>query len=167
MDGGKSKRMLRLPGAKGNRMRWLPKRGHGGFTLIETMVAMVILSFGLIAMLAMMTAAMAGGRVGKHGTDAARIARDQLEVFHRIAWNDPRMAPTGGFTAPAVVTSDVEYAGVAQQEMAYGRSWRITTHPTDPSIRLVDVVVTWQEGDDLAVAPIRRVAMSTARFNNP
>jgi prepilin-type N-terminal cleavage/methylation domain-containing protein len=42
-----------MDGAKSNRMRWLPKRG-GGFTLVETMVAMVILSFGLIAMLAMM-----------------------------------------------------------------------------------------------------------------
>ena len=103
------------------------------------------------------------------GEDEIRLVRVgvQLEVFHRIGWNDPQMAPTGGFTAPQVVTSDVEYAGAAQQEMAYGRSWRITTHPTDPSIRLVDVVVTWQEGDDLAVAPIRRVAMSSARFNNP
>ncbi|MDH3686692.1 MAG: prepilin-type N-terminal cleavage/methylation domain-containing protein [Myxococcales bacterium] len=155
-----------MDGAKSNRMRWLPKRG-GGFTLVETMVAMVILSFGLIAMLAMMTAAMAGGRVGKHGTDAARIARDQLEVFHRIAWTDADMAPTGGFTPQQIVTSDVEYAGAAQQEMAYGLSWRITNHPTDTSIRLVDVIVTWQEGDDLAVAPIRRVAMSSARFNNP
>ena len=77
------------------------------------------------------------------------------------------MLPTGGFTAPTVRTSDVESGGVTQQEMAYGLSWRITNHPTDTSLRLVDVVVTWQEGDDLAAAPIRRVAMSSARYNNP
>ena len=156
-----------MDGAKSNRMRWLPKRGRGGFTLVETMVAMVIVAFGLIAMLAMMTAAMAGGRVGKHGTDAARIARDQLEAFHRLPWNHPDLQPTGGFDVQPDVIANVEYAGAAQQEMTYGMSWRITNHPTDPSIRLVDVVVSWQEGDDLANAPIRRVAMSSARFNNP
>lgn len=153
--------------AKSRRMRRLPRKGARGFTLVETMVAMVILAFGLIAMLAMMTAAMAGGRVGKHATDASRIARDQLEEFQRLDWNDAKMLPTGGFTAPEMVASDIEYAGVAQQEMAYGRSWRITNHPTDTALRLVDVVVTWQEGDDLVNAPIRRVAMSTARYNNP
>jgi hypothetical protein len=131
------------------------------------MVAMVILAFGLIAMLAMMTASMAGGRVGKHATDASRIARDQLELFHRLDWADPQLAPTGGFTAPAPVVTNVEYAGAAQQEMAYGLSWRITNHPTDTALRLVDVIVTWQEGDDLAAAPIRRVAMSSARYDNP
>jgi len=156
-----------MDGAKSRRMRWLPRRGASGFTLIETMVAMVILSFGLIAMLAMMTAALAGGRVGKHATDASRIARDQLEEFHRLDWNDPDLAPTGGFAAQPPVPVSVEYAGVAQQEMLYGLSWRITNHATDNAIRFVDVVVTWQEGDDLAVAPIRRVAMSSARYNNP
>jgi len=156
-----------MDGAKSRRMRWLPRRGARGFTLIETMVAMVILAFGLIAMLAMMTAAMAGGRVGKHSTDAARIARDQLEEFHRLDWDDADMAPTGGFLAPVPVVTSVEYAGAAQQEMAYGLSWRITNHPTDPALRLVDVLVTWQEGDDLANAPIRRIAMSSARYDNP
>jgi prepilin-type N-terminal cleavage/methylation domain-containing protein len=152
----------------GKRTRWgRAARRRGGFTLVETMVAMVILAFGLIAMLGMMTAAMTGGRVGKHATDASRVARDQLEQFHRLDWADPLMAPTGGFTAPVPVTSDVEYGGVAQQEMAYGLSWRVTNHPTDTALRLVDVIVTWQEGDDLANAPIRRVAMSSMRYNNP
>ena len=156
-----------MDGARHGRRRVvrLPKRGQGGFTLVETMVAMVILAFGLIAMLAMMTASMAGGRVGKHATDAARIARDQLELFHRLDWT--AVAPTAGFTAPVQVATNVEYAGAAQQEMAYGLSWRITNHPTDGSLRMIDVIVTWTEGDDLAAMAPRRVAMSSARYNNP
>ena len=154
-----------MDGAKSHRARWLPKRGASGFTIVETMVAFTILAFGLLAMLAMMTAALQGGQVGRHATDAARIARDQLEYFHRIGWTDGDLAPTG-WTAPRVVTNDVQSV-VIEQEMTYGLSWRIANDAGNPDLRLIDVVVTWQEGNDRLTAPIRRVAMSSVRYDSP
>lgn len=154
--------------ARGDRFVRRGKAGSG-FTLIETMVALTILAFGLLAMLAMMTAALQGGRVGSHATDAARIAQDKLEYFQRISWLDPDMLPTGGWqndpANPIAVT--VMNAQGVQQEQTYALQYRIALDPGDPLLRTMDVRVTWTEGNDRLVSPVRRVAMSSMRYNSP
>ena len=72
-----------------------------GLTLLELMVAMVILSIGLLGMLTMQIEAMKSGRVGKHVTDAAQIAQNQMETLQNQSWL--ASAPTGGWTVPIVV----------------------------------------------------------------
>jgi prepilin-type N-terminal cleavage/methylation domain-containing protein len=140
-----------------------------GFTLVETMVALTILAFGLLAMLGMMTAAMAGGQVGRHATDASRLARNKLEYFNRIGWADADMQPTGGWqTDPvATTTTTVESATGPQQEQVYTLQYRVAADPTDADLRLIDVRVTWREGNDRLVSPVRRVAMSSVRYDSP
>ena len=64
-------------------------------TLLEVMIALAVLAMGLLAMLAMQISAMRGGKYGRHTTEAAQLARDQMEYLHRLDWGDAAVQPTG------------------------------------------------------------------------
>jgi hypothetical protein len=141
-------------------------------TLLEVMIALGVLALGLLAMLAMQVGAMRGGRYGRHTTEAAQLARDQMEYLHRLDWGDAEVQPTA-WTAPTFLgqagpwTVLVEAGGGQQEEMTYNLSYRVTNDALDTNLRLVDVRVTWVEGNAPPGAPPRRYAMSTIRHNDP
>jgi type IV pilus assembly protein PilV len=141
------------------------KRRSGGMTLLEVMIALGILAVGLLAMLAMQVSAMRGGKYGRHTTQAAQLARDQMEFLHRLDWSDAAIQPTG-WTPLVPIAVTVESAGGQRQEMVYNMSYRVTVD-ADPNLRLVDVRITWTETDAPAGAPLRRYAMSTIRHDDP
>lgn len=136
-------------------------------TLLEVMIALAILAFGLLAMLAMQIHAMRGGKVGRHYTRASRIASDQIETLHRFPWANVNIQPTGGWTLPTVVTDTLQVGGAVQQEQSYSMIWRITNDPINANLRQIDVQVTWREMNDApAPAPPRRYAVSAIRYND-
>ena len=140
--------------------RRAPDVSAGGFTLIEIMIALVILGFGLLAMALMQITAMNGGRAGRHSTQAAVIARDRMEMFQRLSWADAQLAQTGGWTAPITLNNTPTEA--ATPEQAYQVSWRITD--ADPNwVKNVDVRVTWSEPNFAN----RTMTISSLRYNDP
>lgn len=147
------------------------ERRVSGMTLLEVMIALAVLAVGLLAMLAMQVSAMRSGKYGRHTTEAAQLARDQMEFLHRLDWGDAAIQPVNwtvdfmGSGAPEVV--QVQSAGGLQQEMTYNVSYRVRADATDANLRLVDVRVTWTEMNAPAGAPPRRYAMSTIRHNDP
>lgn len=140
-------------------------RRRSGMTLVEVMLATVLLAFGLLAMLALQLHAMRGGQRGRHYTEAAQIARDQMELLHRTPWTDPAVQPTA-WVAPVAVANDVQLdGGATSQEQAFNVDWRVTANGAD--LRQFDVRVTWYEpNDDPANPPRRRYAISSLRFND-
>jgi type IV pilus modification protein PilV len=154
-----------------NSVRKSGKGSREGMTLLEVMIALAILAVGLLAMLAMQVSAMRSGKYGRHTTEAAQLARDQMEYLHRLDWSDAAIQPTGwtvdfmGSGAAEVV--QVASAGGPQQEMTYNVAYRVTNDALDANLRLVDVRVTWTEMNAPAGAPPRRYAMSTIRHDDP
>lgn len=143
-----------------------PARRRRGMTLVEVMLATVLLAFGLLAMLALQLHAMRGGQRGRHYTEAAQIARDQMELMHRTPWLDAAVQPTG-WTIPVAVTNDVELEGGGNaQEQAFNVDWRVTANGAD--LRQFDVRVTWYEPNDPPppTPPRRRYAITSLRFND-
>jgi prepilin-type N-terminal cleavage/methylation domain-containing protein len=144
-------------------------RRQQGMSLVEVLVAMSIIGFGLLAMLAMQLHALRGGQAGRHATDAAQVAQDRMEIFQRTDWDDPLMADTGGWVlAGDVQNRAVQGVGANNVPMAYNVDWRITDDPANTDLRLVDVRVTWYELDDPPppAAPRRRYAISSIRFDD-
>jgi prepilin-type N-terminal cleavage/methylation domain-containing protein len=65
-----------------------PKRKEGGFTLIEVMVAIALLSFGILAVATMQTSAMRANYNGYRLTEATTLAQDRIEYLTTQSFDD-------------------------------------------------------------------------------
>jgi prepilin-type N-terminal cleavage/methylation domain-containing protein len=66
-----------------------PKAREAGFTLIEIIVAISILTFGLLAVASMQSAAIRGNQLGYRLTEGSTLAQDRLEFLISKPYNDP------------------------------------------------------------------------------
>jgi prepilin-type N-terminal cleavage/methylation domain-containing protein len=133
-------------------------RTTGGFTLIEVMITIGILTFGLVALAAMQIQAMHGSDRGRHTTHAAAIAENKMEQLQQDAWAS--IGVTGGWVADPVEQSTVKLDGATIFERTYNVSYQITDlQPT--FTRAVDVQVSWAEEN----GEVRSVTLSSIRYN--
>lgn len=123
-----------------------------GMTLVEIMIAMVILSFGLLGVAAIQVRAITEGSGGQHLSDASAIARNRIEALARQAWASPTLNDTGGaWTAPVnVVTAD----------QTYQQSERITDNGPPTTIKSIEVRISWNDSK----RQNRSVVLSSARL---
>jgi type IV pilus assembly protein PilV len=101
----------------------------GGFTLIEVMIAIAVLTIGLLAIGSVQISAINGNSTGKMTSQAAMFAADQLERLLAIDdFNDAQLANGA--------------SGQRQdEENAYTISWTIANTAT-ANTRLITVTVT-------------------------
>ena len=133
-------------------------RTASGFTLIEVMITIGILTFGLVALAAMQIQAIHGSDRGRHATHAAAIAENKMEQLQQDAWAS--IGVTGGFVADPVEQSTVKLDGATVVERNYNVSYQITDlQPT--FTRAIDVQVSWTEES----GETRSVTLSSIRYN--
>jgi len=135
----------------------------GGFTLLEVVITLGILSVGLLGLAVMQLEAMRGGSTGRHTSEGDAIARTQVEQAEQLAWAS--FAQTGGWAIPpwlpaGTVTNQVKDAAATHDEMVYTVRWRVTDLVASQT-RSVDVQVTWNEPR----RPNRSIVISTVRHN--
>ena len=85
----------------------------GGLTLVELMVALTVLAIGLIGMLSMQIDALRGSRHGRHVSEAARVAEEQMELLQRMPW---AAIPPSPWSAPRTATGQMNGAGPGQAQ---------------------------------------------------
>lgn len=76
-------------------MKYIIKR-HDGFTLIETMVAMVIFTIGILALFGMQTAAIKENLAANSITTGATLASDRIEQLIALNYADNEISEGGG-----------------------------------------------------------------------
>ena len=59
-----------------------------GFTLIEVLIGLVILAFGLLAIAGMQITSIRGNFFSSNMTQASILAQDRLEVLRNLNWSD-------------------------------------------------------------------------------
>jgi prepilin-type N-terminal cleavage/methylation domain-containing protein len=97
-------------------MRGTDKRvRQQGFTLIEIMIALVILSVGLAGLIPMSVHSVRGNTFGETTTIAATWSQDKLEELRRLDFTHPDLAPS------ATVHTDPP-----DPELNLTRGWKIT-----------------------------------------
>ena len=136
-----------------------PNRAARGFTILEVMIVIAILTFGFVALAAMQIQAVRGSDRGRHATNAAALAENKMEQLQQDPWTS--VTVTTGFEADPTETNNVQLVGGSSlDERAYSVSYQVTDlQPT--FTRAIDVQVSWSEES----GEIRSVTLSSVRFN--
>ncbi len=138
-----------------------PRRANlSGFTIIEVMIVVAMLTFGLLSLSAMQIHAMKGGNQGRHATRAAALAESEMEFLQYASWTSGAIDPTTGWTTPETRQTDVQVDGGTGTEQEYSLSYRVTD--LEPTFtRAIDIEVSWIEPGGNA----RSIILSSIRFN--
>ncbi len=134
------------------------RRAAGGFTLIEVMIVIVVLTFGLLSLAAMQIQAMRGSERGRHATNAAAIAENKMELLQQDAW--ATIGVTGGFVADPAAQNIIQLDGTTSLERSYNVSYQVTDLQATFT-RALDVQVSWTEENGEA----RSITLSSIRYN--
>jgi len=84
-------------------MSRLQIRGQTGFTLLEVLVTVTILSIGLLGIASMMATSIMGGAFGKRTTIAENLALQKLEQFRNLSYTNAKAlteTPSSGAKNP-------------------------------------------------------------------
>jgi prepilin-type N-terminal cleavage/methylation domain-containing protein len=107
-----------------------------GFSLIEVLVALVILSISLLALGGLMVTTTKSNAFGGHMTEAATFAQDRLEALKVAPWIN------------IVSGNDIVQGSTG---IGFNRNWIVSTllNPNPPPVdlqRTVTITVSWNDG---------------------
>ena len=115
----------------------------GGFTLLEVMITLVILSVSLLALAGLMVTTTRNTASGGHVTEAVTFGQDKLEEFRATMWDSLLPTTTGPRTDQRQGCTGINYTrtwNIIQngnsKTISVGISWN---DRIDHSIRLVSV----------------------------
>ncbi|MGE5198509.1 MAG: type IV pilus modification PilV family protein [Rhodospirillaceae bacterium] len=93
-----------------------PAGGEGGFSLVEVLVAAVILMTGLIAVAQMFVASTNQNMASRRVTTTAVLAQQKIEQLRALAWGfDEFGLPVSDFSSNIAVTPPTSSGGVGLQ----------------------------------------------------
>lgn len=147
-----------------------PARAARGFTLVEVMLTLVILAFGMLTLALMQLYAMRQGSQGRHTGDSSAIARSYLEQTIRLPWTalDPAVGTWvnpgwAGLPSANVIVNRPGGAADAT-EHTYTVQWKVTNLDGPPvCLRDVEVRVRWNEED---MSAQKEQIIGTRRYNS-
>ena len=110
------------------------RNDQAGFTLIEALLAMVILSFGMIAITNLLLVAASSNSVGNHSTASTGLASQQMELLRAQTFTN--IVPGGSLTADQTgYFRDDNIDGVG----SFKTRWRIVQIAGDQQTRFINV----------------------------
>lgn len=109
------------------RLSQRPDGSEGGFTIIEILIALLVLLIGMAGVLSLQLTSVEATAFSRHATEASVLAEDKMEQLR---------------TVPLAVLSNgldqVDARGVIDAAGLYARTWTIDG-------RTVEVTVSWSE----------------------
>lgn len=109
------------------------RKGERGFTLIEVLIALLVLMVGMAGILSLQLTSMKATAFSRHATEASSLAEDKVEDLRTVPLSSPRFASG---------TDLVDSRGVADAEGLYARTWTITP---GADTTIINVSVAWTE----------------------
>jgi prepilin-type N-terminal cleavage/methylation domain-containing protein len=107
---------------------------ENGFSLIEMLIAMSVLAFGMLAAASMQYSTVRNNTTGNTSTQANSLAKAQLEMLKNQDIGSTALA-VGDYVDPSPINASGNPGGI------YNRSWRID--PLGTSARRIRVTVVW------------------------
>ena len=128
-----------------------------GFTLLEVIIAISILTVGLLAVASMQGSAIMANASATDITDATTMAADRLEKLAALSYNHTDLQDTDGdgaaglgntgFDADPLTAADADF-GIAQQTArgkTYSVYWNIAANDPKVGTKTIQVIVTWED----------------------
>jgi prepilin-type N-terminal cleavage/methylation domain-containing protein len=110
-----------------------------GFTLVEAMVAMMVLTVGLVSIAEMLAVTLRLQQLGRNETSAARAAQDLLEDLSRNWTGEARIQEGGSLTDDVADHYDhVDHVDGDSTSLGYKRRWVVGPGP-DGSTQLREI----------------------------
>jgi prepilin-type N-terminal cleavage/methylation domain-containing protein len=124
--------MSRLPDVSAPRFR-----SERGFTLVETLIASIVLTVALVALAELLAVSVRMHQIGRDSASAARLAQDKFEEMMKMNFNTNPAIQVGGNLA----TNTANYFDVPANS-GYTRRWTVVAGPgANPRLRIVTVRV--------------------------
>jgi type IV pilus assembly protein PilV len=108
-----------------------------GFTLIEVLISLVILSISLLALAALIVTSTRNNSFGNHMTEATTLAQGKLEELRAVRWE---AIPEGASTDPA--------PQIGSTGINYVRTWTVVTNG---ALKTVTITVRWRDKSNHSV----------------
>lgn len=118
-------------------MKALYKKPAHGFALIEALVTLMVVSFGMLAIAGFQTTLSLNADVAKQRTEATRLAQQKMEelrTFNNLATYGNSMVSSTTGTQQTITTN-----------ATFTRTWGITSAGTPDTGRTVAVTVAWTD----------------------
>lgn len=133
------------------------RKREKGFTLLEVIVAISILTIGILAVASMQIGAIRGNAFAGGVTEAATWAGDGIEKLMRLSWNDPLLQDTDGDGANGLDDT----GGDSDQPLVTQGKYTIHCNVADNVVinntKTVHVIVTWTDHGAQKRITFRRV----------
>jgi prepilin-type N-terminal cleavage/methylation domain-containing protein len=114
-------------------------RGERGFTLIESLVSMLVMAGGLFGLLATQTMLARHADLARQRAEAVRLAQERVENLRSYTM----IATTEGHLAWDDLDDGTDEI---ETNAAFTRTWTVAGSPDDP-LRQVDVMLNWVDRD--------------------
>jgi len=105
-----------------------------GFTLVEVLVATVILTVGLVAMAELMAITLRMQMLGKNETAAIRLVQSKIDELVAVTFTSATVAVGGSLTSDVATYNDSPVSG-------FKRRWQIAAIAGETRVRTLTVTV--------------------------
>lgn len=140
--------------------------GQKGLTLVEVLVAVTILTIGLLGVALMQVMSITGNTFSKEMEVATGLSQDMMERLKGMDYNDPALRggvnhPTQADVANGLAPAPVGDANNLIDERGqwganaglriYTRTWNIVDNSPAPGMKSITVTVSWIDRDRQAI----------------
>jgi type IV pilus modification protein PilV len=134
-----------------------PVNNERGFTLLEALVATLVLTVGLLAMAELLAVSLRMHQLGRNSTTATRLAQDKFEELMKMNFNtSPAIQVNGTDTLASNVTNYFD----APANSGYTRRWQVSAGPTvrlrTVTVRVIPNNIDRRVGADFTVTSLIR-----------
>ncbi len=124
-------------------------KGAEGFTLLEVIMAISILTIGLLAVASMQVSAIRGNTMSRVYTQSTDRAQDMAEKLLALNLIDPRLSDTDGDGNTGLDDTGANADHVDTSDPTYTVYWNVAEDwaggSAEPGVNSVRIIVTWTE----------------------